>query len=69
MKETFMGIEKAIKQKRERLENPTVFYQKNFRERRIKKGLCIECGEKKITKSQRKKGLVNCYKCRIKRRS
>ena len=65
-KETFVGLEEAYKEKVERIHHPNLFYQKELRAKRKANGMCETCGKKRITKSQKKKDLVNCYKCRVK---
>lgn len=65
-KETFIGLEKAYNDKVERIHHPSRYHMTQLRKERKAKGLCVECGIKKITKSQKKRGLTRCYKCRMK---
>ena len=69
IKETFVGLEEAYKKAKERVDNPNLFYQNELRKERNAKGLCESCGKKKITKSQKKRGLVNCNFGRSKKRN
>ncbi len=64
VKETFVGLKEAYERKKERVYNPDLFYTKELREKRKANGMCGSCGKKKITKSQKKRGLVNCLNCR-----
>ena len=66
-KETFVGLEKAYKEKVEKVYHPQRYYEAKLRKERKAIGLCVECGKKKITKSQKKRGLTRCYPCRKKR--
>ena len=63
-KETIVDLKEAYERKRERVYNPDLFYLKQLRAKRKDNGVCESCGKKKITKSQKKRGLVNCFKCR-----
>ncbi len=63
-KETFIGLEEAYDREKERVANPDLFYLKELREKRKANGMCESCGKKRITKNQKKRGLVNCWKCR-----
>ncbi len=63
-KETFIGLQEAYERKKERIDNPDVYYVKELRAKRKAEGMCESCGRKRITKSQKKRGLVNCFKCR-----
>ncbi len=63
-KETFVGLEAAYKQKVEKVHHPQRYYEAQLRKERKAKGLCVECGRSKITKSQKKRGLSRCPKCR-----
>ena len=63
-KETFVGLEKAYKEKVERVYHPDLFYVKQLRAKRKAEGMCEGCGRKRTTKSQKARGLVNCTKCR-----
>ena len=69
MKETFIGLEEAYIKKKYNTEHPELFYQTELRKERRAKGICVECGDKELTKSQKRRGLKRCLKCRIKRRS
>ena len=64
VKETFIGLKEAYKKKRERIYNPDLFYLKRLRTKRKAEGMCESCGRKRITQIQKKRGLVNCFKCR-----
>ena len=66
-KETFVGLEKAYKEKVEKIYHPQRYYEAKIRKERKDKGLCVDCGTKKITKSQKERGLTRCCKCRKKR--
>ena len=64
-KTTYIGLEEAYKEKCMRINDPKQYSRmKQYRERK-EKGLCVRCGIKKILKSQKKKNLVTCRKCRI----
>ncbi len=67
-KETIKNIEKALKVKHEQVHHPERYRIKQLRKERKKKGLCTLCGIKKITKSQKKRGIVACYNCRKRKR-
>ena len=64
VKETFVNLEEAYKNKKERIDNPDAYYVKELRAKRKAEGMCESCGRKRITKSQKARGLVNCFKCR-----
>ena len=69
MKETYIKLEEAYIKKKYNTEHPELFYQTEIRKERRAKGICTECGIKKLTEIQKRRGLTRCLKCRIKRRS
>ena len=63
-KTTIVDLQQAYEDKVERIHHPNRYrMQQTYKERR-KKGFCVMCGRKKITKSQKKVGLVTCVRCR-----
>lgn len=66
-KTTFKDLEQAYREKVMMVYNPQAYWHiKKYNERKDK-GICVECGMIKITKFQRKQGLVVCLKCRKRR--
>ena len=65
MKET-INIEEAYKDKVERIYHPERYRKSKLAKERRKKGLCIICGRKQITRYQKKEGILSCFRCRKK---
>ncbi len=63
-KETFKNLRKALANKHEQVHHPERYRVRQLRKERKRLGLCTLCGIKKITKAQKERGLINCYKCR-----
>ena len=66
--EKIIGIEKALKEKRERLDTSKKEWRKRIHRERKEQGICTIC-KRILTKSEKERGLINCYSCRYKRRN
>lgn len=65
MIERFVGLEEAYKKRKRESEYKITNKKGNMKVyiERKSKGICVTCG-----KRETKKGFINCYKCRLKRR-
>ena len=64
MKTTIVDLQQAYEDKYERSHNPCRYHMRQLYKERKAKGFCIVCGRKKMSKSQRERGLVTCVRCR-----
>ncbi|KKM92292.1 hypothetical protein LCGC14_1220000 [marine sediment metagenome] len=66
MKTTTVDLQQAYKDKVERIHHPNRYRMQQLYKKRKENGFCIMCGRKKMTKSQKARGLVTCAPCRKK---
>ena len=64
----FKGLEKAYKNRVEQVYHPERYRKAQLSKERKANGVCIMCGIKRITKNQKERGLVSCFKCRKEQR-
>ena len=68
MKTIIVDLQQAYEEKKLMVSNPNKYWRLQRYKELKKKGLCVRCGRKKLTKYQKKNKIETCQKCRIKQK-
>ena len=67
-KETIVDLQQTYEEAKLRVYDPKKYWRLKKYKERLSKGLCTQCGHKKLTKYQNKHKILSCVKCRNKKK-